>query len=60
MSGGYPTACGITWCEGEAGAPVTMVWLPGRRAGLEESREESPSTLSSTETMKWDAGMLLP
>jgi hypothetical protein len=29
--------------EGEAGSPVAVVWLPGRRAGLEGCREKSPS-----------------
>jgi hypothetical protein len=33
MADGCPTACGMTWCEGEAGCPVAVVWLPGRRAG---------------------------
>jgi hypothetical protein len=28
-------ACRITWREGEVGSPVAVVWLPGRRAGLE-------------------------
>jgi hypothetical protein len=35
MTGGCPTACAITSREGEAGYPVAVVWLPGRRAGLE-------------------------
>jgi hypothetical protein len=29
-------ARGITWREGEAGSPVAVVWLPARKAGLEE------------------------
>jgi hypothetical protein len=41
MSRGAPRRKSVTWREGEAGAPVTVVWLPGRRpeaarrAGLE-------------------------
>jgi hypothetical protein len=36
----------MRWREGEAGAPVTVVWLPGRRAGLEgvEKSLPAPST----------------
>jgi len=30
MTGRCLMACGITWREGEAGAPMAVVWLPGR------------------------------
>jgi hypothetical protein len=61
--GGHPA-----WLVGEARRSPTVVSLPGRRAaggwaarraGLEESREKSPSALTSTDTTGRDAGMLL-
>jgi hypothetical protein len=56
MTGGYPTADGITWHEGEAGSPVAVVWLPARgrppqaaarRAGLESFCRGSSHDASS-------------
>jgi hypothetical protein len=45
MTGGCPTACAITSREGETGYPVAVVWLPGRRAGLELAWKDLTTSL---------------